>query len=159
VIHRVIREIGGESSYSALIKTNYLNWTLLMKVKLTARALWSIIEDGGADQQEEMMALDALCGAVPPEMVPKIAKKDMTKKATTQQLRRKFDLATFNDNETVEDYVPHLSSMVAHLATLDKEVKDSEIVTKMLRSLPPRFKKIMIAIRHYSTCQQCLLQI
>jgi hypothetical protein len=36
-----------------------------MKVKLKARALWSIIENGGTDQQE-MMALDALCSAVPP---------------------------------------------------------------------------------------------
>jgi hypothetical protein len=51
-----------------------------------------------------MMALDALCGAVPPEMVPTIPKKetgkeawdaimtmrvsdDRVKKATTQQLR------------------------------------------------------------------------
>jgi hypothetical protein len=35
--------------------------------------------DGGVDQQEEMMALDALCGAVPPEMVPMITKKEMAK--------------------------------------------------------------------------------
>jgi hypothetical protein len=35
-----------------------------MKVKLKARALWSVIENGGANQQEEMMALDALCDAV-----------------------------------------------------------------------------------------------
>jgi hypothetical protein len=37
--------------------------------------------------------------------------------------------------------------MAAHLATLGEEVKDSEIVTKMLRSLPPRFKQIMIMIK------------
>jgi hypothetical protein len=37
--------------------------------------------------------------------------------------------------------------MVAHLATLDKEVKDGEIVTKMLRSLPPYFKQITITIK------------
>jgi hypothetical protein len=65
VIQRVIREVGGGSSYPALIKTNYSDWALLMKVKLKARALWSVIENGGADQQQEMMVLDALCGAVP----------------------------------------------------------------------------------------------
>jgi hypothetical protein len=43
--------------------------------------LWSVIEDGGTDQQEEMMALDALCGTVPPKMVPTIAKKETTKEA------------------------------------------------------------------------------
>jgi hypothetical protein len=79
VIQRVIREVSGESSYPTLTKTNYSHWTLLMKLK--ARALWSIIENGGADQQEEMMVLDALCGAVPPEMVPTIAKKETAKEA------------------------------------------------------------------------------
>jgi hypothetical protein len=52
-----------------------------MKVKLKARSLWSVIENGGADQHEEMMALDALCGVVPPEMVSTIAKKESTKEA------------------------------------------------------------------------------
>jgi hypothetical protein len=31
-----------------------------------------------------------------------------------------------------------------HLVTLGKEVKDGEIIAKMLRSLPPRFKQITI---------------
>jgi hypothetical protein len=103
------------------------------------------------------MALDALCGAVPPEMVPTITKKetakeawdmittfrvgdDCVKKVTAQQRRRKFDLTIFDDGETVEDYALRLSGMVVHLTTLGEEVKDGEIVTKMLRSLPPRFK-------------------
>jgi hypothetical protein len=46
VIQRVIREVGDGSSYPALTKTNYFDWALLMKVKLKARALWSVIEDG-----------------------------------------------------------------------------------------------------------------
>jgi hypothetical protein len=111
-----------------------------------------------------MVALDALCGAIPPEMMPMIAKKEMAKeawdaiasmrvgddrmkKATTQQLYRKFDLATFDDGETVEDYALCLSSMVAHLTTLGEEVKDGEIIVKMLRFLPPRFKQITIVIK------------
>jgi hypothetical protein len=83
VIQRVIHEVGSGSSYPALTKTNYSDWVLLMKVKLKERALWSVIEDGGADQQEEMMVLDALCGAVPPEMVPTITKKETAKEAWT----------------------------------------------------------------------------
>jgi hypothetical protein len=62
---------------------------------------------------------------------------DRVKKAMVQQLRQKFNLSTFNDGETVEDYVLHLSVMAAHLTTLGEEVKDSEIITKMLLSLPP----------------------
>jgi hypothetical protein len=159
----VIREVNGGSSYHALTKTNYFDWTLMMKVKLKALVLWSIIENGGTDQQEEMMVLDAVCGAVPPEMVPTIAKKETTKeawdaittmrvhddrvkKATTQQLRRKFNLVTFDDGKIVEDYALRLSGMAAHLTTLNEEVKGGEIVAKMLRSLSPHFKQITIKI-------------
>jgi hypothetical protein len=72
---------------------------------------------------------------------------DRVKKATTQQLHQKFNLATFNEGETIEDYASRLSGMAAHLATLGEEVKDGEIVEKMLRSLLPRFKQIMITIK------------
>jgi hypothetical protein len=54
-------------------------------------------------------------------------------------LHREFDFTTFNDGETVKDYALHLNGMVAHLTTLD-EVKDDEIIAKMLRSLLPHFK-------------------
>lgn len=81
VIQRVIHEVSGGSSYSALTKTNYSDWALLMKVKLKARALWSVIEKGGADEQEEMLALDALYSAVPVEMVASIAKMETAKEA------------------------------------------------------------------------------
>jgi hypothetical protein len=50
VMQRVNREVGSRSSYPAFIKTNYSDWALLMKVKLKAWALWSVIENGGADQ-------------------------------------------------------------------------------------------------------------
>jgi hypothetical protein len=50
MIQRVIHEVSGGSSYPTLTKTNYSNWALLMKMKLKAQALWSVIENGGADQ-------------------------------------------------------------------------------------------------------------
>jgi hypothetical protein len=135
VVQRVVHEVSGGISYPVLTKTNYSDWALLMKVKLKARALWSAVEKGSADVQEEMMALDALCSAVPPEMVPSIAKMETAKeawdaiatmrvgdgrvkKSTAQQLRRKFDLATCGEGETVEDYALRLNSLAAHLATL-----------------------------------------
>jgi hypothetical protein len=43
--------------------------------------------------------------------------------------------------------VLRLSGMATHLATLGEEVKDGEIIAKMLRSLPPRLKQITIAIK------------
>jgi hypothetical protein len=72
---------------------------------------------------------------------------DHVMKATTQQLCRKFDLTMFDDGETVEDYALRLSGMAVHLTTLGEELKDGEIVAKMLRSLPPCFKQITIVIK------------
>ena len=46
MIDWVIREVGSESSYPVLTKTNYSDWALLMKMKLKARVLCNIIEDG-----------------------------------------------------------------------------------------------------------------
>jgi hypothetical protein len=64
-----------------------------------------------------------------------------------QQLRKNFDPTMFDDSETVEGYALRLTSMAAHLTMLDEEVKDGEIITKMLRSLPPHFKQITITIK------------
>lgn len=110
------------------------------------------------------MALDALCSEVPPEMVPTITKQetakeawsaiatmqvgdDRVKKSTAQQLRRQFDNATFQEGETVEDYALRLNSMAAYLTALGEEIKESQIVDKILRSLPIRLKQIAIAIK------------
>jgi hypothetical protein len=49
--------------------------------------------------------------------------------------------------------------MAAHLATLGEEVKDGEIIAKMLQSLPPRFKQIMIMIKALLDVSTILLQI
>jgi hypothetical protein len=72
---------------------------------------------------------------------------DRVKKAMMQQLCQKFELATFDDGETVENYALHLSGMAVHLTMLSEEVKDNEIIMKKLRSLPPRLKQITIMIK------------
>jgi hypothetical protein len=46
-----------------------------------------------------------------------------------------------------------LNSMAAHLTTLGAEVKETQIMEKMLRSLPQRFKQITIAIKTLSMCE------
>jgi hypothetical protein len=81
VVQRVIREVSAGSGYPVLTKTNYSDWALLMKVKMRARMVWDVIEHGGADIHEEMIALDALCSTVPLEMVSSIADKLTTKEA------------------------------------------------------------------------------
>jgi hypothetical protein len=97
-------------------------------VKLKAKGLWSVVESGGGDHQEDMMALDVLSSAVPPEMVSAVASKDMAKSAwetiktlrvgddrmraaATQHHLRQFEIAEVKE-ESIEDYLMRLGGMV-----------------------------------------------
>jgi hypothetical protein len=163
VIQLVIRELNGGSSYPVHTKTNYSDWALLMKVKLKMTSLWHVVEKGGADEHDEMMAIEAPCSVVPPEMVPSIISKDTAKKAwktisdmrvgsdhvkkaAAVQLRRKFELATFSDGESVEDYVLRLNGMAATLTRLGDLVDEKKVVEKIVRSVPQRFRQIVLSI-------------
>jgi hypothetical protein len=162
VIQRVIREVGGGSSYSTLTKTNYSDWALLMKVKLKARGLWAAVEPGGDDLQDDMMALDVLSSAVPPEMVSVVVSQDTTKgvwdtikvmrvgddrirEVTAQTLLRQFESAAFKVGESME-FSMRLSGMVQHLATLGEKVDEAKVVDKFLHSVPHRYRQIIISI-------------
>jgi hypothetical protein len=164
VIQRVIHEVGGGSSYPTLTKINYSDWALLMMVKLKARGLWSAVEPGGGDEQEDMMALDILSNAVPTEMVSSVASKETTKEAweaiktmrvgddrvrasTAQTLLRQFETAKFKDGESVEDYSLRLVGMVQHLATLGETLEEAKVVGKFLRSMPAKYRQIVLAIQ------------
>ncbi|CAA6659353.1 unnamed protein product [Spirodela intermedia] len=163
VVQRVIREVSAGTGFPMLTKTNYSDWALLMKVKLRARLLWTAIEKGGVEPHEDMQALDALCSAVPPEMWPVIANKetakeaweaiatmrigdDRVKKTSAQNLRRQFDSATFKEGESVEDYALRLNSMASTLNTLGDKVEETQVVEKIIRSVPQRFRQIVVAI-------------
>jgi uncharacterized membrane protein YgcG len=135
-----------------------------MKVKLKARGLWMAIDGGDVDDQEDMMALDTLCSAVPPELAWTIADKAMAKEAwdtnatmrvgdnrvkenNTQQLRREFELAAFKDCELVEDFALRLTGIQASLQTLGEVLEDKQIILEILRSVPSQYKQMVAAIR------------
>jgi hypothetical protein len=69
-----VKELSG-AKYSTLTRSNYTHWSLVMKVMLQARNLWDAIEYGDCDFQEDCMAREVLILSVPPEMVPRVAKK------------------------------------------------------------------------------------
>jgi hypothetical protein len=66
----------GPANYPILTKSNYNQWSLLMRIKMEARGLWGAIDPGDADFQVDLMALDAICSVVPPEMITVLATKD-----------------------------------------------------------------------------------
>jgi hypothetical protein len=54
--------------YLTLTRTNYTEWSLVMKVNLQAAGLWDVIEFGAGDYRDDRTALAAILRAVPPEM-------------------------------------------------------------------------------------------
>jgi hypothetical protein len=163
VVQHVIREVGGVGSYPTLTKMNYSDWALLMKVKLKARRLWATVEKGGGGLQEDMTALDVLSSAVPVEIVYAVASRDSAKEAwdaikamrfgddcvkssTVQQLLREFENASFWEDESIEDFLMRLSSMVQQLATLGEKVDEPKVVGKFLRSVPHQYRQIVVVI-------------
>jgi uncharacterized membrane protein YgcG len=109
------------------------------------------------------MALDAICNAVPPEMVTALAIKNSTmeawesiktmhigddriRKASAQRVRREYELLTFREGEGVEDFAMRLADIVHQLATLGDPEPDDKVVLKYLRIVRPRYIQLVLSI-------------
>lgn len=163
VIHRVVKEVGGAANYPLLTRTNYNDWSLLMKIKLQVRCLWGAIDPGGVELHEDRMALDAICSAVPPEMISTLATKasakeawdcirilrvgdDRIRKASAQKVRMEYESLVLRDGETVEDFAMRLTSTVNQLATLGDPEPADKVVEKYLHVARPRFTQLVLSI-------------
>jgi hypothetical protein len=126
---------GGLANYPILTKMNYNEWSFLMKIKPEARSLWAAVDKGDAEFQVDRMALDAICSVVPADMIATLAVKptakkvwdciktmrigdDRVRKATLQKVRREYELLSFCDGESVEDFAMWLNNLTTQLATL-----------------------------------------
>jgi hypothetical protein len=81
VIHWVMRESGGSGQYPLFTKTNYYSWAAIMRLKLQARGLWTVVNVGTIDYTDNRNALEAIALEVPPEMQGAIANKATAKVA------------------------------------------------------------------------------
>jgi hypothetical protein len=59
-----------------LTKTNYAEWSMVMKVKMQARRMCNVIRYIDTDFDEDRRALEALLAAVPLEMHSSLANKE-----------------------------------------------------------------------------------
>lgn len=162
-MQRTVREVGGAAAFPTLTRTNYTEWSLLMKVMLQARGLWDAVEHGECDEQEDRMAMEAILRAVPSEMISLLATKDSAKdawdaikvmrvgvdrvrKAKAQQLRREYESISFHDGESIDDFALRLTSLVSQLGTLGERIEEQNVIEKFLRVVPERFSQIAVSI-------------
>ncbi|CAN6248051.1 unnamed protein product [Urochloa humidicola] len=163
IVERVVRESGSSGNWPQLTKTNYDSWSLLMKIKLQTRALWDAVDLRDAEYHDDRTALEAICSAVPQEMVPTLATKasakeawdaiksmrvgdDRVRKSTAQALRAEYEQITFLEGESVEDFSLRLTNIVQHLAILGDPEPEAKVVAKYLRVARPRYKQLAVSI-------------
>ena len=91
-----------------LTKTNYAEWSAMMKVMLRPRGLWEAVNFADVPEHEDMMAMEAICKSVPADMVVSMSNKESAKAAwddtKAQTLRREFDGLVFKDGESVDEF-------------------------------------------------------
>jgi hypothetical protein len=162
VIHRSVREIDN-SGWPILTKTNYTEWSAVMHVMLQGRHLWDAINVGTGEFTDDRNALEALCKAVPPELQGVLTNKATTKeawdalktrhlsvdrvrKAKAQTLREEFDVITFKEGESVDDFSCRPTKITDQLAILGDVYEEETIVRTFLHALPECFHQIAVAI-------------
>jgi hypothetical protein len=161
---RVVREIGvGPAIWPLLTKTNYTEWTLIMKIKLQARNLWEAIEPRDVTLQEDRIALDVITNAVPHQMLASLVVKatvaeawetvrslrigsEVVRNARAQRLRMEFESICFKKGETVDDFIMRLGSLVVKLGTLGEVIKEQHVVQKLLRVVPKHHSQVAVVI-------------
>ncbi|CAN6268411.1 unnamed protein product [Urochloa humidicola] len=161
---RVVREIGGATNWPMLTKTNYTQWSLLMKLKMKACHLWEAIEPGGVAPHEDCMALEAIASAVPTEMVASLLTKetaleawnavkerrigsDQVQRTEVQRLLREFENMRFTSGESVDDYTMRLQNIVATLETVGEMIPPRRVVEKLSRTVPKSLRQVAVAIQ------------
>jgi hypothetical protein len=121
---------------------NYIEWTLIIKIKLQARNLSEAIEPGDVMLQEDQMVLDTITNAVPQEMLALLAVKKIVVEAweavrslqigseaiwnaRTQRLRLEFESIQFKERESVDDFTMRLDSLVTMLTLSERRSRSS----------------------------------
>ncbi|XP_066374702.1 uncharacterized protein [Miscanthus floridulus] len=152
----MVREVSG-TSWPTLARTNYGEWAVTMKVKLRSRCLWNAIDKGTDNEEDNMLALEAILTAVPAEYRESLGVRrtllrrhgrsfavirvgsDHTKKAMAQLLKQEYANLKFKDGESVEDSSLHLQTLISKLRSHGVTIDEEEAVFKYLHSVPMKY--------------------
>jgi hypothetical protein len=121
------------------------------------------------------MALDAITSAVPQEMLASLAVKksvteaweavkslrigsEVVQNTRTQWLRAGFESIQFKEGESVDDFTMRLGSLVAALGTMGEEIKEQQVVQKLLRVVPKHLSLVAIAIEVTQDLSKLMLE-
>ncbi|XP_062195242.1 uncharacterized protein LOC133898545 [Phragmites australis] len=149
--------------YPVLRSSNYIEWSLLMKVNMQAQGVCDAIKPGGVEYRIDRMALSAILQAVLPEMLATLAVKNSAKEAwetmctmrmgvehvreaKAQSLRKEFKLICMKEGESVDDFTMRLTGLVNNIRTSASMMEDEAMVKKFLHVVPSKYTQVAISI-------------
>ena len=76
VVEHVIKRSSASIVYPTLTRTNYTEWSMVMRVNLQAQGLWEAVDPGTDDFHADRTALAAILRAVPQDMLTSLVQKE-----------------------------------------------------------------------------------
>jgi hypothetical protein len=83
---------------------------------------------------------------------------EVVQNTRTQWLRAGFESIQFKEGESVDDFTMRLGSLVAALGTMGEEIKEQQVVQKLLRVVPKHLSLVAIAIEVTQDLSKLMLE-
>ncbi|XP_071708472.1 uncharacterized protein [Rutidosis leptorrhynchoides] len=149
-----------------LTPTNYQVWMVKVKAIMDAYGIWEAVEPKTGvelDPKKSKQALAFLFQAIPEEMVLQMASYtnlkqvwdglktrylgvDRVRSARVATLKRKLESLHMKEGETVDDFATKLTGLASKARTLGYELKDVDLVKRLLDSMSMSFLQIVASI-------------
>jgi hypothetical protein len=171
-----VQAVVRDSGWATLTKTNYVEWAMIMRIRLQVQHLWEAVYYGDVDFDKDRRAMDALIAAVPPEMQFSLTQKetakeawdaiaaacigsDRARKSTLQTLRKKWENLAFKPGEDLDDFALRLNTLRQKLVQFGNASYDEErAIEKLFRCAPPKYKQMVCSVESLVDLSMMLIE-
>ncbi|PWA36376.1 zinc finger, CCHC-type [Artemisia annua] len=149
---------------------NHSLWAIRMQIILEANGLWETIEPLDStqpDKKKEKTVIAYLYQSLPEDQLLQITKhktpkaiwealkarhlgEEKVQQARLQTLRSELELLHMKEDETIDTFTGKLTTLVNKASSLGHEIKDQNLVRKLLNAVPDRYLQIVASIEQYS---------
>ncbi|GJX75101.1 myosin-9-like protein isoform X1 [Tanacetum coccineum] len=124
---------------------NYGSWFIQMKAFLGSHDVWEIVEKG-IEKVDDESSLSAAERVDLQQARKKDQSIDKVKMACLQTLRREFEKLQMEESKTISDYFTRVLTISNEMKRNEESLSNTRVIEKILRSLPPSFDYIVVAI-------------
>jgi hypothetical protein len=156
--------------YPMLTKSNYLAWSIKMKVCMCAQRIWDVVEPKDpkvpTEESKDQMALAAIYQGIPEDMLFLVYGKETAKEtwealkimhmgakrvkdAKVQALKSEFEGLCMKESESIDSLASRLTTIVNQIRALDEDFEETYADKKFLRAVTNKFLQIASAIEQF----------